>query len=107
MLLRPAIHGDRGSSSPPPTGASDFPAEYGLSWLLPRLIGLTRAADILLSNRIVLAEEAEVLGLVNKVVAPADLMDTTYSYAHALATEDRPVIAGGHQAAAVSGPPPW
>jgi hypothetical protein len=39
-------------------GRLGLPAEYGLSWLLPRLIGLTRAADLLLSSRVVLAEEA-------------------------------------------------
>ena len=67
-------------------GRLGLPAEYGLSWLLPRLVGLTRAADILLSSRIVLAEEAERLGLVNQVVAPGDLLATTYAYARRLAT---------------------
>ena len=37
-------------SSPPSTAASGLPAEYGLSWVLPRLIGLARAADLLLSS---------------------------------------------------------
>ncbi|HUC05721.1 MAG TPA: enoyl-CoA hydratase-related protein [Acidimicrobiales bacterium] len=67
-------------------GRLGLPAEYGLSWLLPRLIGLTRAADILLSSRVVLAEEAEQLGLVNRVVPPDDLMATTYAYAREVAT---------------------
>jgi enoyl-CoA hydratase/carnithine racemase len=67
-------------------GRLGLPAEYGLSWLLPRLIGLTRAADLLLSSRIVLAEEAASLGLVNRVVEPGDLLETTYDYARHLAT---------------------
>src|SRR5487761_2488453 len=46
-------------------GKLGLPAEYGLSWLLPRLIGLTRANDLLLSSRVVLAEEAAQMGLVN------------------------------------------
>jgi enoyl-CoA hydratase/carnithine racemase len=46
-----------------------LPAEYGLSWLLPRLIGAGRAADLLLSGRLVLADEAERIGLVNRVCA--------------------------------------
>jgi enoyl-CoA hydratase/carnithine racemase len=71
-------------------GRLGLPAEYGLSWLLPRLVGLTRAADILLSSRIVLSEEAERLGLVNRVVAPEDLMPATYAYARQLATEIAP-----------------
>jgi len=71
-------------------GRLGLPAEYGLSWLLPRLIGMTRAADLLLSSRVVLAEEAERLGLVNRVVEPADLMTATYEYARQLATEIAP-----------------
>jgi enoyl-CoA hydratase/carnithine racemase len=71
-------------------GRLGLPAEYGLSWLLPRLIGLTRAADLLLSSRIVLAEEAAGFGLVNRVEEPEDLMDTTYAYARTLATEVSP-----------------
>ena len=48
-------------------GRLGLPAEFGLSWLLPRLVGLTRAADLLLSSRVVLAEEAAEIGLVNQV----------------------------------------
>jgi enoyl-CoA hydratase/carnithine racemase len=71
-------------------GRLGLPAEYGLSWLLPRLIGLTRAADLLLSSRVVLAEEAAQMGLVNQVVPPGDLTATTYTYAARLATEIAP-----------------
>jgi len=71
-------------------GRLGLPAEYGLSWLLPRLIGLTRAADLLLSSRVVLAEEAQQLGLVNRVEKPGELMDATYAYARNLATEVSP-----------------
>ncbi len=48
-------------------GKLGLPAEYGLSWILPRLIGLTRANDLLLSSRVFLAEEAAAMGLVNAV----------------------------------------
>ncbi len=71
-------------------GRLGLPAEYGLSWLLPRLIGLTRAADLLLSSRVVLAEEAAEMGLVNRVVPSQDLLDATYDYARTLATEVSP-----------------
>jgi enoyl-CoA hydratase/carnithine racemase len=71
-------------------GRLGLPAEYGLSWLLPRLVGLTRAADILLSSRVVLSEEAAAIGLVNRVVAPEALMEETYDYARLLATEVAP-----------------
>jgi enoyl-CoA hydratase/carnithine racemase len=80
----------RGAKLTTSHGRLGLPAEYGLSWLLPRLIGVTRAADLLLSSRVVLAEEAEELGLVNRVLAPEELMAHTYAYARALATDIAP-----------------
>jgi enoyl-CoA hydratase/carnithine racemase len=71
-------------------GKLHLPAEYGLSWLLPRLIGLTRANDLLLSSRTFLAEEAASLGLVNAVVPGDDLLAHTYDYATTLATTVSP-----------------
>lgn len=71
-------------------GRLGLPAEFGLSWLLPRLIGVTRAADLLLSSRIVLAEEAERLGLVNRVLPPDELLAFTYDYARRLADDVAP-----------------
>jgi len=65
-------------------GKLGLPAEYGLSWLLPRLIGLTRANDLLLSSRTFLAEEAYQLGLVNEVVPGEGLLSHTYAYARNL-----------------------
>src|ERR1700726_3359416 len=52
-------------------------AEHGISWILPRLVGPARALDLLLSGRVVLAEEACALGLVNRVLAPEALLDET------------------------------
>ena len=71
-------------------GRLGLPAEFGLSWLLPRLIGVTRAADLLLSSRVVLAEEAEQMGLINKTLAADELLPYTYEYAGRLATEIAP-----------------
>jgi enoyl-CoA hydratase/carnithine racemase len=67
-----------------------LPAEHGVSWLLPRLIGPAHAADLLMSSRVVLAEEARDMGLVNRVCAPDDLMPETLDYARTLATETAP-----------------
>ncbi len=71
-------------------GRLGLPAEFGLSWLLPRLIGVTRAADLLLSSRVVLAEEAVALGLVNRVVDGDELLSVVAGYAHELATSIAP-----------------
>ncbi|HEX7036245.1 MAG TPA: enoyl-CoA hydratase-related protein [Pseudomonadales bacterium] len=62
-------------------GKLNLPAEYGLSWLLPRMIGLTRATELLLSSRVFLAEEALALGLVNAVHPAETLLDETLAYA--------------------------
>ena len=65
-------------------GKLNLPAEYGLSWLLPRLIGLSRAMELLLSSRVFYAEEAYSLGLVTKVL-PADvLLPATLEYVREL-----------------------
>jgi enoyl-CoA hydratase len=45
--------------------------DVGMSWMLPRVVGLGHAAEILLTGRSVDAEEAARIGLVNRVV-PAD-----------------------------------
>jgi enoyl-CoA hydratase/carnithine racemase len=61
-------------------------AEYGISWIVPRIVGLSAAMDLLISGRVVLAEEAHRLGLVDRVVAPEQLMPETLAYARELAT---------------------
>jgi enoyl-CoA hydratase/carnithine racemase len=65
-------------------------AEHGISWLLPRLVGPAGALDLLLSARVVLAEEAEPLGLVNRVLAPELLLEETLAYARELAVNCSP-----------------
>jgi enoyl-CoA hydratase/carnithine racemase len=65
-------------------------AEHGIAWMLPRLIGPARALDLLLSGRIVLGEEAQALGLVNRVSAPERLLEETLAYARELASQCSP-----------------
>ena len=65
-------------------------AEHGISWMLPRLVGPARALDLLLSARVVLAEEACELGLVNRVLAPESLLESALAYARELATKCSP-----------------
>jgi enoyl-CoA hydratase/carnithine racemase len=66
-------------------------AGFGISWLLPRLIGAARAADLLLSGRVFDADEAFQLGLVNRVLEPAELMSTARAYASDLAANCSPL----------------
>jgi enoyl-CoA hydratase/carnithine racemase len=61
-------------------------AEHGIDWILPRLVGLPNAIDLLLSARKVTAEEALQIGLVNKVFAPESFMSEVRAYALELAT---------------------
>ncbi|MEI8239990.1 MAG: enoyl-CoA hydratase-related protein [Actinomycetota bacterium] len=69
-----------------------LPAEYGMSWQLPRLVGATRAADLLLSGRVVTAAETAEWGLWNGVEADGDAtLDAAHAYAHRLATGVGPV----------------
>jgi enoyl-CoA hydratase len=55
--------------------------ELGLSFLLPRAIGSTRAFDIMLSGRDVSAHEASEIGLVSRTVADDALLDTALDLA--------------------------
>jgi enoyl-CoA hydratase/carnithine racemase len=71
-------------------GRLGLPAEHGVAWVLPRLVGMARAADLLFSSRVVLAEEAERMGLVNAVLPPDDLLAHTLDYAKRMAAEISP-----------------
>src|SRR6201994_4672100 len=55
--------------------------DLGASWLLPRLIGPSAAAEIGFTGRMVEADEAERLGLLNRVTGPDDLLDQTLAMA--------------------------
>ncbi len=67
-----------------------LPAEYGSSWLLPRLIGVERALDLLLSARVFAAEEAKDLGLVSRLCDPDRVLSEAQSYAGDLAANCSP-----------------
>lgn len=56
-------------------------AELGISYLLPRAIGSSRAFEIMLSGRDVTAEEAERIGLVSQVVPRGELLESCYAVA--------------------------
>jgi enoyl-CoA hydratase/carnithine racemase len=65
-------------------------AEYGLSWFLPRLVGLGNASDLLLSGRTIDAAEARGMGLVQHVVPDDELLAAATSYAREIAQRCSP-----------------
>jgi len=68
-----------------------LPAEYGLSWVLPRLVGITRAADLLLTGRVFTPAETEQWGLWNGVLADgAETLAAAQACARRLATDVGP-----------------
>ena len=68
-----------------------LPAEFGMSWILPRLVGVTRANDLLLSARIVTGAETADWGLWNEVLPDGDAtVAAATAYARRLATEVGP-----------------
>jgi enoyl-CoA hydratase/carnithine racemase len=60
-------------------------ADMGACSLLPRLIGLSRAADLLYTGRVVGGEEAERMGFYNRLVAPEQLLADAQALARELA----------------------
>ncbi len=69
----------------PAYGAIGLTPDGGMTWLLPRLIGLRRAQELLITNRRVTAVEAQSLGLVTRMVDDASLTGETEDLVQRLA----------------------
>ena len=67
-------------------------SELGLSYLLPRAIGSSRAFEIMLTGRDIDAAEAERIGLVSRQVPEDQLLETCYAMAERIAAFSRPGI---------------
>ena len=65
-------------------------AEHGTSWLLPRMLGVSRALDLLWSSRRIDASEALRVGLVDRVTSPDRLIDEAKAYVRDLAANVSP-----------------
>ena len=67
-------------------------SELGLSFLLPRAIGTSRAFEMMLTGRDVAADEATQIGLVSRAVPGDDLLDVCFEMATRIASFSRPGI---------------
>lgn len=86
--LRYAAEGAIFTTAAPRLG---LPAEYGLAWLLPRMVGITNAADILMTGRKIPAEEMLRIGFLNGVFpAGDDFIDHVYKVAKYIASQVSP-----------------
>jgi enoyl-CoA hydratase/carnithine racemase len=65
-------------------------AEYGIAWMLPRIVGLPNALDLLFSARTIDAAEAQSMGLVNRVFPQETFFDNAQAYAQELASTVSP-----------------
>ena len=66
---------------------------------LPRVVGLGRALDIILSGRMVPVEEAHAMGLVNEITPPGGHLDRALEYAEALASFPQDTMLADREAA--------
>lgn len=67
-------------------GAIGLTPDGGMSWMLPRLVGLRKAQEIILTNRRIKAEEAEAIGLVTRLVDDDRLLEEGRATAASLAS---------------------
>jgi enoyl-CoA hydratase/carnithine racemase len=65
-------------------------AEYGLAWMLPRMVGTANARDLLLSARLFDGTEAHAMGLVSHLREPGDLVSAAVDYGAAIARDCAP-----------------
>ncbi|MGH7741712.1 MAG: enoyl-CoA hydratase family protein [Candidatus Eiseniibacteriota bacterium] len=68
-------------------------ADMGAAWLLPRLIGLSSATELLMTGDFITAERAYEIGLYQRLASPERLMDEALALAAALARGPSPALA--------------
>lgn len=68
--------------------------DYGIAWLLTRLVGTSRARELMFLSERIEARRCETLGLVNRVVPDAELRDVAFALARSLAEGPSQALAG-------------
>jgi enoyl-CoA hydratase/carnithine racemase len=66
-------------------------AEYGIGWLLPRVVGMGHTLDLLFSSRRITGEEAATIGLVNKALPAEEVLPHSIRYIQELAEKCSPL----------------
>lgn len=82
--------GAAGAKWTPSMSKLGLPAEHGISWILPRIIGYARATEWLFSSRVILSEEAQAMGLVHTVHSPEEVLAAALAYARTLVDRAAP-----------------
>lgn len=65
-------------------------AEWGIAWLLPRMVGTGNAMDLLLSSRRITGQEAAAMGLVQKALPAEEVLPHSIRYVQELAEKCSP-----------------
>jgi enoyl-CoA hydratase/carnithine racemase len=65
-------------------------AEYGMAWMLPRIVGIANALDLLFSARTIDAAEALRIGLVNRILPQESFLEKVHEHAVELASTVSP-----------------
>ena len=65
-------------------------AEYGLAWMLPRLVGVTNAVELMFTSKMIDAGEALRIGLVSRVFPEENFLGAVQEFARALASTVSP-----------------
>lgn len=85
-LVGDIVLAEPGASFTPAYGAIGLSPDGGLTWMLPRLVGLRRAQEIILLNKRISAEQAQANGLITRVVSEGQLRSEGIDVAHSLAS---------------------
>jgi enoyl-CoA hydratase/carnithine racemase len=67
--------------------------ELGSNWIVPRIVGLSRGLELLMTGKMVTGREAADMGLVSVAVPAVEVLPTALALAHDIATNVAPVSA--------------
>ncbi|WP_174518987.1 enoyl-CoA hydratase/isomerase family protein [Gordonia desulfuricans] len=81
--------GGAGTNLRPAYGGIGLTPDGGMTWTLPRIVGVARARDIILTNRVVSADDALAMGILSRLVDDAEVESQAQAVAAQLAAGPR------------------